>query len=207
MKKIICLFLYTAVALTFSSCGEKYDESEDLLPTPSTPDYNDEWDKPTSDGIVQESGAVDLGLSVKWASCDLSENTENHFAESCKESGSKFKWATEYISDPPAEIGGTIFDNATALLGNGWRTPTKSECEELIEKCRFHYTVYKDAVGYIVTGKNNKAIFINTGYYFTSSFMSSKYFYLNITSSYKRMDYYYYYNSSNTAYIRPVYTK
>lgn len=209
-RKIWFWSFFAVVMLAVCSCGEKNDIDESFS-TPIAPGSGDVWEKPTFDGIVQESGAVDLGLSVKWASCNLSQDTEDHFAESCTEYGSVFCWTTKEITEPLEEIGGTSFDNATALLGVGWRTPTKSECEELLNRCRFNYTVYKHAVGYIITGKDNKAIFIAAGGYYTStrSFYEEddydKYYYMYLINSERRIRF-----ESHQLYkhyIRPVYTK
>lgn len=202
------IFTFAVVALIFSSCSEKRD-IEDLLA--DNGNSEESWTKPTSDGVVQETGPVDLGLSVKWASCNLSQETEDHFAESCTMSGSEFKWATEEIRYPPEEIGGTSFDNATALLGEGWRTPSRSEFQELLDKCRFYFTSYNGTAGYIVTGKDNKAIFMKTGEYYSSSFENESYrdsffyMYLKYFTSSSSIGISGIHSGNYLKYIRPVY--
>lgn len=88
--------------------------------------------------------AVDMGLSVLWASCDLGANTP-------LEPGWLFNFASlvpyidyanvSYDSDyvlpdgVPDDISGTEFDAATYFLGDKWRIPTLDEFEELCNNC------------------------------------------------------------------------
>lgn len=83
--------------------------------------------------------AVDLGLSVKWASCDLG-------ATDYKEMGLLFSWGSvEPITYGSAvnyeynnlgnNIAGTQYDAATLMLGEKWRMPTEDEVNELIQSC------------------------------------------------------------------------
>ena len=76
---------------------------------------------------------VDLGLTVKWASRNLgASNTTNV--------GNSYAWGmTEpnlayNLTDPAKRT-----DAATIMLGNGYRTPTKSEWQELINDCNWQY--------------------------------------------------------------------
>lgn len=79
---------------------------------------------------------VDLGLSVKWATCDLG-------AYRPVAMGDSFKWSmndyydsstdtfTKYNSTDGKTILEPIDDNATQILGPEWHTPTVAEWEEL----------------------------------------------------------------------------
>lgn len=85
--------------------------------------------------------AVDMGLSVKWASCDLG-------AVSANDEGWWFNFASlqprqivgmgyydeDYLlpAELPEDISGTEFDAATYYLGGKWRMPTVEEYNELI---------------------------------------------------------------------------
>lgn len=89
-------------------------------------------------------GAVDLGVSVYWA-------TSNLGADSPTEEGEFYCWglteATEPYpaSNPPfplftnpdslPSIAGTQYDACTAKLGEGWQIPTLEEWQELINNC------------------------------------------------------------------------
>ena len=110
------------------------------------------------DGIHE---AVDLGLSVKWATCNVG-------AESPEEYGDYFAWGeTEpketYTADNSKTYGKTIgdiagnpaYDAATANWGDGWRMPTRAECEELADNCIWEWTALNGVSGYKVTSKKN----------------------------------------------------
>lgn len=145
-----------------------------------------------SDGIVElENGnqqvngyeAVDLGLSVKWATCNLGSNTpegagncyawgDTEVKNNC--SWSNYAWGnggnkklSKYCVDNSF---GTVDncltltssdDPATKAWGKLWRTPTGSEIKELVEECSWSYC----GNGYEVTGPNGNSIFLPyTGY-------------------------------------------
>lgn len=172
MKKNI--FTYTlalAVMMLMTSCEktsvEEYAQYMGWEVTDPGDDSGDDSDNnnqeptiPTTHGEVVETGVVDLGLSVNWAACNLSESTENHFVENCANKGSNFSWSTSDINYPPASISGTSYDNATVLLGEGWRTPTKEEFQELVDNCYITYTSFRGQDGIKVTGPSGKTIFI-----------------------------------------------
>ena len=97
--------------------------------------------------------AVDLGLSVKWASLNVG-------ASSVEDIGDEYAWGEieprttygpenyqyyditwgEYI-DIGEDISGTEYDAAHVKWGGDWRIPTKQEMEELLTKCT--WTVIK----------------------------------------------------------------
>lgn len=126
--------------------------------------------KPTAHGDVVETGVVDLGLSVNWAACNLSD--DYGLAENCADFGTRFTWSTYSIAYPPASISGTEADNVINLLGEGWRTPTKAEWDELRNKCYITYTSFRGKGGIKVTGPSNKTMFIpsTSDYYWTGSY-------------------------------------
>lgn len=154
MKIRIAYILSLFFAMAVSSC-EKVDMDEYLKP--ELDKILEEINKTGEDGEVQTEGAVDLGLSVKWAACNLDKNG---FANDCTNLGYVFPWTEKQLNYYPEEIGGTALDPATVILGDSWQTPSVAQWEELLKECRIHYTAYKDAVGYIITGPSGKAIFI-----------------------------------------------
>ena len=103
--------------------------------------------------------AVDLGLSVKWANCDLGdqEYTDEYRLGFCwgltysidgRQHGRSIDPEKDYglfesynsyndfvYKDLGRCISGTGYDAAKAMLGGKWRMPTKEEAMELIEKC------------------------------------------------------------------------
>lgn len=92
--------------------------------------------------------AVDLGLSVKWATCNLGASVEY-------ERGDFFLWQEYY-------------DPVRQRWGGSWRTPTLSEFQELYQRCRWEWKrcTYSDdnyrycSYGYLVTGPNGNSIFL-----------------------------------------------
>ena len=131
---------------------------------------------------------VDLGLSVKWATCNVGalnpEEYGNYYAWGETEEKNKYDWSTykwcngtyttltKYCTDG---IYGT-FDNKTTLdpeddvayvkWGGGWRIPTLKEQEELLNDCKWTWTTQNGVEGYKVTSKiNGNSIFLPaTGY-------------------------------------------
>ena len=130
---------------------------------------------PTSDK------AVDLGLSVMWASRNIgaTEAVENgdYFAWAEYAPKSTYTWnnylygdgsdhtpvqsafVTKYNADDGQTQLASADDAATALWGSGWRTPTKEEWEELMEQCMWNYTLDYNGTGvagYVVSRNNGE---------------------------------------------------
>ena len=127
---------------------------------------------------------VDLGLSVKWATCNVGaskpENYGDYFAwgetrpKSINYDWSTYKWGrgdwfnlTKYCTDSGY---GTV-DNKTQLelsddaaranWGGSWRMPTHDEFAELCTKCKWIWTTRNGVKGYKVTSKTNgRSIFL-----------------------------------------------
>jgi hypothetical protein len=135
------------------------------------------------------SGAVDLGLSVKWASCNLGaespEESGGYYAWGETKEKEEYSWATyryfesdgnEFINEEEMvfignNISGTAYDAAHVNLGNGWRMPTQKEVQELIEKCTVEIIRHNDVEGRMITGPNGNSIFLPiTAVYKVNSF-------------------------------------
>ncbi len=125
---------------------------------------------------------VDLGLSVKWATCNVGATTPegygNYFAWGETEpkttySWSTYKWCngsydtqTKYCTSSSY---GTV-DNKTVLdladdaaranWGGAWRMPTDEEWTELRENCTWTWTTLNSVNGYEVKGSNGNSIFL-----------------------------------------------
>lgn len=110
---------------------------------------------------------VDLGLSVKWATCNVN-------ATSPSADGSHFAWgetkakhlykeenSITYKSSGRSDIAGnTEYDAARANWGATWRLPTKSEMEELVNDCKWEWVSKDSQNGYLVTGPSGNSIFL-----------------------------------------------
>ena len=117
-------------------------------------------------GIIVGHEYVDLGLSVKWATCNVG-------ASSPEEYGNYYAWGeteTSYDEDSCetygkdiGDIGGTSRDVAHVKWGGSWRMPTKAEFDELLDSdnCTWTWTTQGGHEGYKVTSrKNGNSIFL-----------------------------------------------
>lgn len=140
-------------------------------------------------GALAQGQPVDLGLSVKWASCNVGAKepyeTGTLFAwgETAPKptySFSNYRWGllnewnglTKYNTKPergPVD-GKQILDDAddaaTVQCGPKWRTPSWPEREELLTQCRWEWKTVHGVPGYEVTSSaNGNSIFLPaTGY-------------------------------------------
>ena len=140
--------------------------------------------KPTN-GFENGQEWVDLGLSVKWATCNLGaqrpEENGDYFAwgeiktKSCF-SSDNYHWSklfsgklTKYCSQPSFGHKG-FTDNKTVLdleddvahikLGGNWRMPTWDEFKELYKNCRKKDITYNGVDGRLSTSRiNGNSIF------------------------------------------------
>ena len=109
---------------------------------------------------------VDLGLSVKWATCNVGaskpEDYGDYFAWGEKSKKTKY---TENNSKTYGKSMGDIkgnskYDVARANWGGKWRMPTKAEMQELIDKCTWTWITQNGERGYKITGPNGNSIFL-----------------------------------------------
>lgn len=173
MKKVILSMISVAFAANLSAQtvnvhfknGQKIEFPSDNV------DYVD-FSAKASEPTVTAGAAVDLGLSVYWASCNLG-------AEKPEEYGDYYAWgetktkssytednysyynsSTSQYIDIGDDISGTQYDAATVNLGSDWRMPTRQEMEELVKKCTWEWTQVSGVNGYKVTGPNGNSIFL-----------------------------------------------
>ena len=122
---------------------------------------------------------VDLGLSVKWATCNVGANAPEEYGDyfawgeiSPKENYiiQTYQYWTDYDGDGSwdsgefAELGDIAgnpqYDAATANWGGAWRMPTYSEQNELLNNCTWEWTTLNGVNGRRVTGPNGNSIFL-----------------------------------------------
>ena len=136
----------------------KKTEVDPVIPTPPT--------------TVTAGEYVDLGLSVKWASCNLGAAKASDAGDlySWGETTTKndYTWANYVYANGSSstvmnignDIAGTQYDAAMALWGEDWRMPTEDEYKELLEKCTFTPETVDGMNGCMVTGPNGNSIFL-----------------------------------------------
>ena len=176
---------------TDSSAGKKVVNKESRFSKASTDD-------------LCKVEVVDMGLSVKWASCNVGAScvyepgshfawaettTKNNFDES------NYKWFeyvdyvdgvfTKYCMDDnsPHYDGKSALepedDAAYVNMGKEWRTPTSEEWNELMDttKCSWTWTTINEMEGYEVTSNiTGNSIFLPAvGYRYNSNFTPSSF--------------------------------
>ena len=135
---------------------------------------------------VTDKRAVDLGLSVYWASCNIGADSPEEngtlFAWAETEEKSRYGWSnykyckngdkykiTKYSSKVDKKnIVDPEDDAAHVNWGGGWRMPTSKEVRELFDKCIWKWTEVNGIPGYMVTGPNGNSIFLpvtSSGYF------------------------------------------
>ena len=104
---------------------------------------------------------VDLGLSVKWATCNVGATSPSDY-------GDYFAWGEISTKSSYTEnnsktykkhmgdiAGNSQYDAARANWGSTWRMPTKKEFQELKDQCIWTWTSQGGHSGYRVTSKTN----------------------------------------------------
>ena len=173
MKKT-ALILLCAAALAMVSCGGNSNKKAGV-------------NTPGTKSSAAASDAIDLGLSVKWAKTNLGAKDASDPGNYYAYNGDTYKFKDGYkvkkyaTEDSHASSGAADRlivlqpedDAATAVLGNGWRMPTRAEAMELFTKCTFSY----NKPGLVtVTGPNGNTIdFPKTGYYVGDSLQEAGY--------------------------------
>lgn len=170
LQKMFFLLVIGCSLCTVQACGEDEEriieepptENEGTLPSDSIPNEDDAPADSTTvptDSTVTDNGieAVDLGLSVKWAPCNVGASNINLH-------GSYFAWGEiaekpEYNYDNSVTYGkgfnnisgDKLYDAARANWGGEWRMPTRDEVQELVENCNWTWTSKGVFEGYLVT--------------------------------------------------------
>lgn len=119
---------------------------------------------------------VDLGLSVKWATCNVGASSPgdsgDYYAWGETSTKSDYSWGTYVYSVDGSSDDFTKYtyykttqleledDIAHVKWGGSWRMPTYEEMNELRDKCTWVWTQYDGCYGYVVTGSTGNSIFL-----------------------------------------------
>lgn len=151
--------------------------SADMWPSKRTCDL-------TAEGRCADDHAyVDLGLTVKWAACNVGAETPEqpgwYYAWGETRPKDDYSWRSlKYCVDSygggfckyvPSSCYGEpdtrgrlelLDDPARENWGDGWRMPTKAEMDELKALCVWTWTTQGGKDGYLVKGRNGNSIFL-----------------------------------------------
>lgn len=129
---------------------------------PANTTQTEEQNIPSYQPSVRE-GFVDMGLSVKWAECNLGASSPEQYGEyyawgeiSFKSVYSKKTY--EYHYNP--SILPLSCDVANVKLGGTCRMPTYEEWNDLRTRCKWTWMAYKGVFGYKVEASNGNSIFL-----------------------------------------------
>ena len=177
MKKRTILFALATAAMLFTACGEKDNGG----------DNNGGDNNGNGGGDTVDTNWVDLGLpsGLLWARYNVGATSPEGFGDLIAwgevTSKNEYGWETyQYCNGSQfdltkycnsSQFGYNGFtddlttlepcdDAATAALGNGARTPTKEEWEELINSTVVEWTTFNDVNGCSFTATNGKSIFV-----------------------------------------------
>ncbi|MBR5983803.1 MAG: InlB B-repeat-containing protein [Bacteroidales bacterium] len=140
-------------------------------------------------GTLNGHDWVDLGLpsGTKWATCNVGASTPtdygNYYAWGETTTKSLYTEDNYTYSSNPTTLPSSA-DAATANWGSGWRMPTVTEMQELIDNCTVTWTTQSGVNGQLFTGPNGNSIFLPAaGYRYYSEFYEASYYGLYWSSS------------------------
>ena len=188
MKKILFVATMLAMVLSLSAQRQMYVWQDGVKTTYEVANVDSitfsKVENP--DPETDNHEYVDLGLSVKWATCNVGaskpEEYGDYFAWGETQPKSNYDWSTykwcngSYDTQTKYNTNssyGTV-DNKTTLdlgddaaranWGGSWRMPTDAELTEMREQCTWTWTTQNGVYGYKVTSKKsgytNKSIFL-----------------------------------------------
>lgn len=170
---VLLLALVPAVVIIFNGCGNTGGEVYNDTLYESLWSNGDLWSNVSVDADANEIGGsinghdyVDLGLSVKWATCNVGASSPSDYGDyfAWGEISTKSSYTQENSITYGMEMenieGNPSYDAACANWGGSWRLPTKEECKELVEECTWSRVRQKGYNVYRVKGPNGKSIFL-----------------------------------------------
>ncbi|MBR4882242.1 MAG: hypothetical protein IKU18_00015 [Bacteroidales bacterium] len=167
MKKIILFFSVLCILFIISSCDT--ENKQIVYPIKQNVFFP----------IPDDSDAIDLGLSVKWAPYNIGASTPEDYGNYYAWGETDFKESytpDNYITPQPNNNGDIIasqYDVATTVWRNGWRLPSKNEIDELNSRCSKEECMIGDVRGLKYTGPNGNSIFLPAAGYVTNVKLNS----------------------------------
>lgn len=139
----------------------------------------------SSTGTINGHDWVDLGLSVKWATCNVGatspEGYGNYYAWGNTTPATNNAYTIGNSSTYGKQVGdisgNAQYDAARYNWGGTWRMPTASEYTELYSSCTWQWTTQNGVNGYKITGPNGNHIFMPAAgyrYSFNANYVGSE---------------------------------
>lgn len=162
---------YYVRAYAKNSKGTVYGEQKTIVTLAST-------------GTINGHDWVDLGLSVKWATCNVGatspEGYGNYYAWGNTTPATNNAYTIGNSSTYGKQVGdisgNAQYDAARYNWGGTWRMPTMSEYTELYS-CKWQWTTQTGVNGYKITGPNGNHIFMPAAgyrYSFNANYVGSE---------------------------------
>lgn len=174
--KIIGFFVLAALAIGGLLLAFHVFESN------SATDAQEEEQIKSESNTINGHEYVDLGLSVKWATCnvgaDRPEEYGDYFAWGETKPKKRYAWSNYFDCQNPEnldnddswsiyKLSGTTaispedgHDTARENWGGTWRMPTSEECYELTKECSWKWCSINGHEGFMVVGPNGNSIFL-----------------------------------------------
>ena len=115
----------------------------------------------TISGSINGHDYVDLGLSVKWATCNVGASSQSGYGDyyAWGEVSTKSEYADSNSRTRGMQMGNicgnSSYDVARYKWGSPWRLPSASEIDELVNNCTWEWTTMNGVNGYKVKSKRN----------------------------------------------------
>jgi len=177
MKRVIIIFAAVLLASVgwSQTMNIHYKNGQTVQYNMNNIDYVEYTENNPNNAQVSSGEAVDLGLSVLWASCNVGATSPEQYGDvfAWGETETKSRYtqenylyydsSSESYMDISMDIKGTDYDVAHVKWGNGWRMPTLEELLEIRNECTWQWSNLNGINGWIVIGKNGNSIFFPTG--------------------------------------------
>lgn len=174
---------YYVRAYATNEAGTSYGEIMNFMTLQESDDEDE--DEENINGTENGHEYVDLGLSVRWATCNIGATSPEAYGDyfawgetTTKGTYTENNSTTYELSYSQLQSQGFIdgdgklapqYDAATVNWGGSWRMPTYDELAELKNNCTWTWINADDFNGYKVTGPNDNSIFLPAAGYRSGS--------------------------------------
>lgn len=147
---VIALIAILFAVIPSSDDDEDYDDTEYVT---DSENHDNATETPAHE-------SVDLGLSVKWATCNLGADNPWDYGDYYIWGETTPGFRSGYSTMTSSICGNSSYDAATAEWGDGWRMPSAEECNELLNYCTWIWSSMNGVSGFEVRGPNGNSIFL-----------------------------------------------